>query len=74
LSPTILKIIPQELANGKIVRLGDLGSLRITVKSEGSDKEDKVTSANINSVSVIFIPGKDLKKAIKDIEFVKAPK
>jgi predicted histone-like DNA-binding protein len=71
LLPAILKAIPDALADGKIVRLGDLGSLRITVKSEGSDDEKKVSSANIKSTGIIFSPGKDLKAAISNITFEK---
>lgn len=72
LLPAILKAIPDALADGKIIRLGDLGSLRVTVKSEGNEDEKKVTSNNIKSVGVIFSPGKDLKTAISTITFEKA--
>jgi len=68
---TMLKIIPDALADGKIVRLGDLGSLRVTVSSEGSDDEKKVTANNIRSASVTFTPGKDLKDAVSTFKFEK---
>lgn len=71
LLPTILKVIPDALADGKIVRLGDLGSLRITIKSEGSEEEKKVSSSNIKSTGIIFTPGRDLKNAVSNISFEK---
>jgi len=69
---TILKIIPDALSDGKIVRLGDLGSLRVAISSDGSDEEKKVTANNIRSTSVTFAPGKDLKDAIGSFKFEKA--
>ncbi len=68
---TVLKIIPDALADGKIVRLGDLGSLRVSISSEGSDDEKKVTANNIKSASVTFTPGKDLKDAVNTFKFEK---
>lgn len=69
---TILKIIPDALSDGKIVRLGDLGSLRVSISSDGSDDEKKVTANNIRSAGVTFTPGKDLKDAINSFKFEKA--
>jgi predicted histone-like DNA-binding protein len=69
---TILKIIPDALSDGKIVRLGDLGSLRVAISSEGSDDVKKVTANNIRSVNVTFTPGTDLKNAISNFKFEKA--
>lgn len=68
---TILKIIPDALADGKIVRLGDLGSLRVAVRSDGSDDEKKVTVNNIRSANIVFTPGKDLKDAVNTFKFEK---
>lgn len=72
LLPTILQAIPEALADGKIVRLGDLGSLRITIKAEGIEDEKKVSVNQIKSTGVIFTPGKDLKTAISTVKFEKA--
>jgi predicted histone-like DNA-binding protein len=72
LLPAILKAIPDALCDGKIVRLGDIGSLRITAKAEGSDDAKKVTSGNIKSTGIIFTPGKDLKASVGNITFEKA--
>ncbi len=69
---TILKIIPDALSNGKIVRMGDLGSLRVAISSEGSEEEKKLTANNIRSTSVTFTPGKDLKYAISNFKIEKA--
>lgn len=68
---TILQAIPEALSDGKIVRLGDLGSLRISIKAEGIEDEKKVTINQIKSTSVIFSPGKDLKAAVSRVQFEK---
>lgn len=46
--------ILRHLLNGKSVRLGDLGSFRPTLTSEGSDSADKVTVDNVRRVRIRF--------------------
>ena len=60
------------LAEGKIVRLGDLGSLRPSFSSEGHDTEEAVTAKSIKSSKVIFTPGKMIKKMFQTLTFKKA--
>lgn len=42
------------LSDGKIVRLGDLGSLRMSLSSEGKAKASDVTASAVKNASVIF--------------------
>ncbi len=67
----LLSALPNELANGNIVDFGDFGTFRLQVKTEGSDVADEVTTRNIKKVSVRFTPGKEFKRALGEIEFVK---
>jgi len=67
----LLMVIPQLLAEGQIVRLGDLGSFRLTVKSEGMDSPEEVTVHTIDGLSVRFTPGKLFKQALANVEFEK---
>jgi predicted histone-like DNA-binding protein len=67
----LLMIIPQEVAEGRIVSLGDLGTFSLRVSSTGSDTEEKVTPHNIRSKSVMFRPGKLVKDALHGITFEK---
>ena len=60
------------LSNGQIVRLGDLGSLRINVKSEGRDTPEEVTAAAIKGTSVIFAPGPRIKTMQASVKYQKA--
>ncbi|MCA9930572.1 MAG: HU family DNA-binding protein [Anaerolineales bacterium] len=67
----LLTLIPQELMAGNIVDLGDFGSFRLSVKAEGSDTAEEVTSNNIKNVHVRFTPGKEFKYAMSRVTFEK---
>lgn len=68
----LLTVIPRELAKGRIVTLGDLGTLRLTIKSEGSDQPDKFNASLIKGTKLHFRPGKKVKEVLNNISFVKA--
>jgi len=53
------------------VRLGELGSLRISLHSKGKDVASEVNTADINGASVIFTPGTRIKTMIKTAKFQK---
>jgi len=67
----LLQVIPQELAEGNIIDLGEFGSFRLRVQSEGSDTAEEVTSRNIKKVKVQFYPGKEIKQTIENTTFEK---
>jgi len=60
------------LSEGRIIRLGDLGSLRITISSEGREKPEQITAAAVKKAGVIFTPGKKLQDMLKTAKFTKA--
>jgi predicted histone-like DNA-binding protein len=59
------------LESGTIVRLGELGSLRISISSNGETNEEDVSVHSIKSSKCIFTPGKELKKMLKNLEYEK---
>lgn len=63
--------IPQHTERGYIVRLGELGSLRLSLKAVGSPTEAEVSTENIKGVKYIFSPGPELKEALKTLTFTK---
>ena len=67
-----LTVIPQELAEGNIVELGELGSFRLTVLASGEARPEDVSKRNIKEVKVRFKPGKLFKQVLKGLEFRKA--
>ena len=66
-----LHVVPEKLADGRIVELGDFGTFRISVSSEGAALAEEVTARNITDTKVIFTPGKRFKQMLDTIEFQK---
>ncbi|MDR3245592.1 MAG: HU family DNA-binding protein [Prevotellaceae bacterium] len=64
--------IPLYLEIGMSVQLGDFGTLRLSLASEGVENPDDFTVANITGVKIIFTPSSDLKKALSNIKFEEA--
>jgi predicted histone-like DNA-binding protein len=67
----LVDVAIDELADGKIIRLGDLGSLRVSLSSAGVTEEKDVTASVIKGTSIIFTPGKKLKQMQNNLEFEK---
>ena len=57
------------LCNGEIVRLGELGSLQVGVKSEGVRLEADFHESMINKIWVRFRPGMVLKGMLDGAAF-----
>lgn len=68
---SVVMLVPRHISQGKIIRLGELGSLRISISSEGMEKAEDVTVKNIKSNRFLFAPGKELQKALKNVEYVR---
>lgn len=67
----LVDVSVDSLADGNIVRLGDLGSLRISLSSEGKTSANEVTASAIKSSSVIFTPGTRIKEMLSNAKFQK---
>ena len=70
----LIKVLGRNLANGKIVRLGDFGSFQITISSEGAETETAFHPSMIKSAKIQFRPGKDLKDVTKTLTYEKYKK
>lgn len=68
----LMEVMPEEIANGRLIRLGDLGTLYLSNKSDGAETAEKVNSSLIKSVKVDFRPGADFRKLAKTLDFQKA--
>jgi predicted histone-like DNA-binding protein len=68
----MVDVMKDALDEGKIVRLGDLGSLRVGISSNGEDAADNVTGYSIRNTKTIFTPGPALKEMLKLLKFEKA--
>ena len=58
--------IPHELRQGNSVKLGALGSLRLSFGSAGVDDIADFNAAMIKNVKVVFTPSKELMASIKE--------
>ncbi len=67
-----LVIVPDELADGNIVSLGDFGSFRLRIRSQGSATAEEVSAQDVTKTLVAFRPGKRFKQVLDAIEYRKA--
>ncbi|MRI62554.1 HU family DNA-binding protein [Ornithobacterium rhinotracheale] len=67
----LVDVMQTSLEEGNAVRLGELGSMRVSISSEGKSTADEVTAASIKGAKVIFTPGKDLKKMLNNLTYEK---
>ncbi len=64
-----LTVVPQELAEGNIVELGDFGNFWLKINSSGMANPEQVNATNITNVLPRFNPGKEFKKVMITLEF-----
>ncbi|HLP05968.1 MAG TPA: HU family DNA-binding protein [Paludibacter sp.] len=69
---SLLEELPRHLGQGEIVRLGDFGSFSLSITGEGQETADKVTSLKIDGCKIQFRPGKELKRQLDTVTFVKS--
>lgn len=63
--------IAEDVADGKIVYVGEYFTLQAGGSSTGEEKEEDVTADNIKSVKATFRPGKMIRNALKLASFKK---
>ena len=68
----LLMVIPEELAAGNIVELGDLGNFWLRADTEGTATAEEVRGNQITGILPRFNAGKEFKKVLNSIEFEKA--
>lgn len=66
-------IVAEGLQGGEIVRLGELGSLQLSLSGEGSATEETYSDALIAKVRVLFRPGTVMQEALNNLAFEKVP-
>ena len=69
---SLLQNIPRYLAEGYIVRLGELGSFYLSIQAEGSASPDKVNAAKIKRNKLHFRAGKIMRQMLKHLDYRKA--
>ncbi len=67
----LTEVIPQALEDGRIVRLGSLGSFSVSVRSESSATAEEVTSNNVKQLKLHFRPSAELKAQVEGFQIEK---
>ena len=67
----LTEVMAEQLAEGKIVRLGDFGAFQISVSSKGAESEAKFNASLIKNSKVVFRPGIDLKEMQHNLKYEK---
>ena len=68
------EVMRDQLCNGQIVRIGDLGYARLSLRSRGADSEDKFDSSLIKQARVVFTPSANTRRALMHLVYVKVEK
>ena len=68
----LLDVIPKYLLMNKSVSLGELGTLRLSFSSEGVEDSKDFNTSKMSNLKVVFTPGSELKKQLKDAKFEKS--
>ena len=64
-------VISESLQKGEIVRLMDIGTLRVGISTKGALKEEDFNDSLIKKARIIFRPGSVLQEAIANLNFTK---
>jgi predicted histone-like DNA-binding protein len=67
----LMEAIIMEMSHGKIIKLGELGTFRLSFSSEGKETPDQVSASSIKENRILFGPGDGLKQMLKDIKYIK---
>ena len=65
----LLQIIPDEITNGKIIKLGDFGTFRSTISSEAAATPEEFHVSRIKGLNIRFRPAKEFTKQLSNIDF-----
>ncbi len=68
---SLVQVLPQYLLDGRTIKLGEFGTFRLTISSEGAETAEEFSSSLIKKVKLNFRPGKLISNALKTISYEK---
>ncbi|MEP1093478.1 MAG: HU family DNA-binding protein [Cyclobacteriaceae bacterium] len=68
---SLIEIITELIQKGYNPRLDEFGTFSVHVSSKGKDHPEQVTSRDIESTKMAFLPSKRMKNLLKLIKFTK---
>jgi predicted histone-like DNA-binding protein len=66
-----LKTIPKVISEGFIVDLGEFGTFRASISTEGVDAADEFNNTKIKKCRIIYHPGELMRDSISTFKFTK---
>ena len=67
----LVDLLPELLADGHTIKLGDMGIFRLHAKANTSESPEEVSSKNIQEVRLTFRADKRIKYFLKSLKFKK---
>ena len=64
-------VAAEALSNGEIVRLGELGSLQVSISSEGVEAKDDYNDTYIKKGKILFRSGETLANMLATLKYQK---
>ena len=64
-------VMDMELSAGRIVKMGELGSFRMSLRSEGAEEESAFNKTLLRKARVLFTPGISLQNTAKTLAFTR---
>ncbi len=68
---SLVNTVSRALDDGKIVRLGQLGTFQVSVKGTASSSAEGVSAKNVTAASIVFRPGSRFKKMLQKLTFTR---
>ncbi|MDR2260529.1 MAG: HU family DNA-binding protein [Azoarcus sp.] len=65
----LIQVLPAHLKKGDSVRLGGLGSFRLTITSNGADDAASLSTSDVKGARVVFVAGTELKRELTGISY-----
>ncbi|MDR2092883.1 MAG: HU family DNA-binding protein [Azoarcus sp.] len=62
---SLTELLTKNVKAGQIVRLGDFGSFRISVSSEGTETPEELTTRHVKNARILFAPGAEMKTELR---------
>jgi len=67
----MFEVVSEALQDGTIVKLGEMGNLRMSLSSEGRDKAEEVNATAIRGSSIIFYPDPKQRASLLSMKYQK---
>ncbi|GAD05683.1 DNA-binding protein, histone-like family [Porphyromonas crevioricanis JCM 15906] len=68
---TMSRLVARDLIDGRLVSLGDLGRLRLTVRAQAPKADGEFLTRMIRKPGIVFSPGQLIRSELRDVKFMR---